>query len=275
MNLPTGNEINFMIIGAAKCATTWLQLSLSKSPKIYMPGPELHFFSREYDRGIDWYLEQFEVSNNERLIGEKSNSYLTHPEAAKRIALHCPNTRLIVQMRDPVARAYSDYCMLFRRGEVTRNIHDYLDPSHAAGLRFLNGGRYAHHLSRFYDLISADRILLLAFENVETAPHKLIEKVATHIGLTDDLGSSVEDRVKDKTKPVVPPLLRAALKPLRPFLDPVRNTLPIETLRDAVAREVQYPDLPKDLEARMIEFFRSDRELLMNRIPEINNLWLT
>ncbi len=275
MVLRTGQDIDFLIIGAAKCATTWLQLSLSQSPDVFMPGPELHFFSREYDRGIDWYLEQFEASNKVRFVGEKSNSYLTHPEAAKRIALHCPNSRLIVQLRDPVARAYSDYCMLFRRGEVTRDIHYYLDPSRAAGQRFLNDGRYAHHLSRFYDLISADRILLLAFESVETAPHELIEQVATHIGLTDDLGSPVEDRVKDKTKPVVPPLLRAALKPLRPILDPVRDTVPIETLRDAVAREVQYPEIPKDLEARMIEFFRSDRELLMERIPSINNLWVS
>ncbi len=275
MVLRTGQDIDFLIIGAAKCATTWLQLSLSQSPDVFMPGPELHFFSREYDRGMDWYQEKFEVSNNERFVGEKSNSYLTHPEAAKRIASHCPNSRLIVQLRDPVARAFSDYCMLFRRGEVTRNIHDYLDPSHAAGQRFLNDGRYAHHLSRFYDLFSAERILLLAFENVESAPNKHVEQVAIHIGMTDDLGSPVEERVKDKTKPVVPPLLRAALKPLRPILDPVRDTVPIETLRDAVAREVQYPELPKDLEARMIEFFQSDRELLMERIPEINNLWMS
>ncbi len=273
MSLPAGKEIDFLIIGAAKCATTWLQLSLSETPEIFMPSPELHFFSREYERGMVWYLKQFEMGENSKLIGEKSNSYLTDPKAAERIAKHFPNVRLIVQLRDPVERAYSDYCMLLRRGEVSRDIDDFLDPDHAADERFLSDGRYGHHLARFYELFPEDAILLLSFEDVRTNSETQLRRVGKHIGFDGILRASIQDEVKSKTKSVVPLSIRKALKPLRPVLDPVRDRWPIRNLRDAIAREFQYPELTKHLERQIAEFYASDLALLQKRNPEIGRNW--
>ena len=46
------------------------------------------------------------------LIGESTPSYLLYGETvARRIHQVFPNVRLIVMLRDPVARAYSHYCM--------------------------------------------------------------------------------------------------------------------------------------------------------------------
>ena len=69
-------DINFLIIGAAKSATTWLQQTLQADPAVSMPDPELHYFSRFYDRGHNWYFDQFPKTEGKKLIGEKSNSYL-------------------------------------------------------------------------------------------------------------------------------------------------------------------------------------------------------
>ena len=69
-------DIDFLIIGATKSATTWLQRSLQADPLVSMPDPELHYFSREYSRGDDWYLSQFAATASPSLSGEKSNSYL-------------------------------------------------------------------------------------------------------------------------------------------------------------------------------------------------------
>ena len=148
--MPLERQMDFLIIGAAKCATTWLQMSLMETQEIFMPDPELHYFSREYERGPDWYSSYFEAAGGAQLVGEKSNSYMTAPKAAERIKRDCPGVRLIVQMRDPVQRAYSDYCMLFRRGEVNDDIYAHLDPDRAADQRFLNDGLYAFHLRRFF-----------------------------------------------------------------------------------------------------------------------------
>ena len=40
-----------------------------------------------------------------------------------------PRAKLIAQLRNPIERAYSDYCMHYRRGEVSRDIDRYLDPA--------------------------------------------------------------------------------------------------------------------------------------------------
>ena len=134
------SDIDFLIIGAAKSATTWLQRSLQADPAICMPDPELHFFSREFHRGNDWYFAQFPSHDVHQLVGEKSNSYLDCPQASPRIYSALPQAKLVAQLRNPVERAYSDYCMLYRRGEVGRDIELYLDPSNAVDSRFLAGG---------------------------------------------------------------------------------------------------------------------------------------
>ncbi|WP_299080209.1 sulfotransferase [uncultured Ruegeria sp.] len=273
MTLPDDRPVDFLIIGAAKCATTWLQQSLMQTPAIYMPGPELHFFSREYDRGVGWYRKQFEGCDTSGLIGEKSNSYLTVPEAAQRIRDFAPNARLVLQMRDPVQRAYSDYCMLFRRGEVTGRIEDYLDPARAANGRFLSDGRYAHHLDRFYDLFPADQVLLLAFEDVRANPTGNLEKVRAHLNLKDMLEPPVKKKVKDKNEAMVPLPLRKALAPVRFVLDPVRNTWPVRSLRNAVARQVEYPALTDDLAKRMGDFYADDIARIEKHDPGVSHAW--
>lgn len=250
--------LDFLIIGAAKSATTWLQNSLVQSSEIFMPGPELHFFSRAYERGLEWYESQFDAAGDAVLWGEKSNSYLTEPAAAQRIRDAAPDVRLIVQLRDPVARAYSDYCMLYRRGSVTKEIGRYLDPDTAAGERFINDGCYAHHLRRFLDLFPRERLLVLFYEDIRSAPETQLDHVARHIGFQGAPDAALADRVKDKNAAIVPLPLRRALRPVRPLLDPVRGSTLVRALRGAVARPVRYPPMPGELAAKLRAYYAPD-----------------
>ena len=70
--------------------------------------------------GPDWYAAQFAGARTDQLIGEKSASYLADARVPARLRAVLPEARLIVQLRNPIERAYSDYCMLLRRGEVER-----------------------------------------------------------------------------------------------------------------------------------------------------------
>ncbi|MXU65214.1 sulfotransferase family protein [Oceanomicrobium pacificus] len=251
-------RLDFLIIGAAKCATTWLQNSLQANPQIFMPDPEMHYFSREYARGPDWYRSAFPAEKAGQMFGEKSNSYLTEEAAAARIAADCGQIPMILQLRDPVARAYSDYCMLYRRGSVGPNVEEYLDPRVAADGRFLQNGLYARHINRFLDLFPARCFLFLRFEDVRTAPEAQLAKVAEHIGFKGHLEPPLSQKVKDRHAAQIPPSLRPILEPFRPVLRPVRHTALVKGLRNAVAREVNYPPLSADLAARMADHFAPD-----------------
>lgn len=61
---------DFIIAGAAKSATTWLQQSLQELNRIYMPDHEPHFFSRDYDAGMDSYRALFGAARPGMLIGK-------------------------------------------------------------------------------------------------------------------------------------------------------------------------------------------------------------
>ncbi|SMX47288.1 sulfotransferase family protein [Actibacterium lipolyticum] len=254
--------VDFLIIGAAKCATTWLQNSLQNDPSIFMPDAELHFFSREYDRGLDWYTNHFTPRDDSVILGEKSNSYLTEEDAAQRIKDTYPNARLILQMRNPVARAYSDYCMLYRRGAVSADIEKHLDPDIAADQRFIHNGRYGHHMTRFLKLFPAEQFLFLFFENVKVAPETQLAQIANHIGFEGTLSPPLGKKVKDRRAAMVPRPLRAAIKPLRPLLDPLRNTAPMKSLRNMVAKPVVYPPITPQLVEKLDAYFRPDVKLL-------------
>ena len=161
-------DIDFLIIGATKSATTWLQQSLQRNPVISMPDPELHYFSRYYEKGNKWYLSHFRRNPHHLRVGEKSNSYLDTPHSAERIVKALPQVKLIAQLRNPVDRAYSDYCMLYRRGDVGRDIRQHLDPRYSMGNRFLNGGLYGQQLKPYFDLFPSSQILVMFFEDMKS-----------------------------------------------------------------------------------------------------------
>lgn len=256
-------NIDFVIVGAAKSATTWLQRQLQADSAIYMPDPELHFFSREFERGFDWYRAQFTPPASAKIVGEKSNSYMDVPEAAVRLHSALPHVRLFVVLRDPVERAYSDYCMLYRRGEVSDRIEEYLDPRKAAEGRFLYASQYDAHLTRLTDLFGRDAIHVTHYERVVRDPQAVLDGVRTHLGLElKPLGQKGLKREKDRNTALVPSRLRRRLAPIKPFVAPFRHKWAFRVARSLIARPPKYPELPQEIAIRLEEHFFPVRDSL-------------
>jgi hypothetical protein len=268
-------DIDFLIIGTAKSATTWLQRSLRSDPSVVMPNQdlELHYFSREFHRGNKWYLSHFpDRKEVGRVVGERSNSYLDTPQAAGRVHAALPHAKLVAQLRNSVDRAYSDYCMLYRRGEVGRNIDEYLDPRTAGENRFLSGGRYSRQIEEYLVHYPSSQLLVLFFEEMRANPTNQLFQLRNFLGLPGSLPVLPDNKkVKDKTTPIVSPELRRRLGWLKPVVTPFRNTQIFGKLRSLVAREVEYPELHPDLRKRMVEYYAPEvdalRKLLGRELP--------
>ncbi|WP_265518333.1 sulfotransferase family protein [Nitratireductor luteus] len=271
----TFDDIHFLIIGATKSATTWLQRSLQADPVVSMPDPELHYFSREFARGDDWYLAQFPLNDGERVVGEKSNSYLERPEAADRIARKVPNAKLVVQLRNPVERAYSDYCMMYRRGEVGSDIERYLDPTLSHDTRLIGAGLYYRQLQIYFDRFPDERILVTLYETVGACPKEQLARVRNFLGLSDD-GSDhlLRGKVKDKTVPMLSPAMRRLFRPLKPVVAPLRETTSFRRLHAAFAKEIHYPPLPNALRQRLIDHYEPDVDMLGRLLRRDLSHWL-
>jgi len=97
----------FLIIGVMKSSTTSAIGYFNQHPNIYISWKELHFFNKNYSKGIDWYEKHF--TDKSMAIGEKTPMYCFSRVALKRIKKHYPNIKLILFLRDPVTRAFSQF----------------------------------------------------------------------------------------------------------------------------------------------------------------------
>jgi hypothetical protein len=266
---------SFLVIGAVKAATTWISRNLRQSPAVFMPASEPHYFNVEYDRGLDWYLDFFEGAESSQLIGEKTADYLPFAEAARRASELVPHAALIMSLRNPVERAYSDYCMLFRRGSVSARIEDYLDPARAEFRRFIDYGLYHRQISTWLDHFPREHMLILTMEDVTGAPDESLRAIANLIGLKEELVPAAQSkRINDSRELFLPLELRKLLAPLKAAARPLRGKPTFEAIRGTLARPIDYPAMPGELRLRLAEYYREDVERLEKLLDRDLGHWL-
>lgn len=110
---------NFVIIGAQKSASSFLQSCLSDHPDCFLPKGETPFFeSPDYENSnINDLESQFE-ERNEKCLGIKRPNYIGKPEVPERILYHLPNAKLIAVLRNPIDRAISAYYHYIKDGFI-------------------------------------------------------------------------------------------------------------------------------------------------------------
>ncbi len=266
---------DFVIIGAVKAATTWMQARLQENPEIYIPDPEPHFFSSDYALGTAHYRSYFRnVAASAKLIGEKSADYFSHPEAPARLAHMLPKARLVLQLRDPVERAYSDYKMFYRRGTVSGPPEDYLTDPCGPHPRFLEDGLYARHLARWLDVFPREQILVYLYEDLIHHPRETVAEVSRHIGAEPVLTASADQaRENSSATSILPLAVRRTLSPLKPTVRPLRGNRIFEGVRSLLAREMRYPPLSASLRARLCEFYAHDTQKLAQLLGRSLETW--
>lgn len=107
---------HLFIVGAQRSGTTYLYQMLDSHPQVAMAQPvrpEPKFFLNEQlvAKGRDYYESNYFRERGEKIhyLGEKSTSYIESIEAAQRIRSFFPDARILMILRDPVLRAYSNY----------------------------------------------------------------------------------------------------------------------------------------------------------------------
>lgn len=101
----------FLLIGTQKSGTDSARFHLNCHPDIFMPNQEFHYFDSKSNipHSNNGYEMQFKT--NKAYVGEKTPSYCYLRFAIDRIYTKYPNMKLIFILREPIARAYSQYNM--------------------------------------------------------------------------------------------------------------------------------------------------------------------
>lgn len=115
-----------VIIGAQKAGTTQLYSYLIRHPRCFGGYPkEIQYFSRFPDRSVGWYRSRFpfarRVAKVDGITIEATPAYMAMPQALHHMRQVLPDARLVVLLRDPVDRAFSQYQHQKRRYRELRD----------------------------------------------------------------------------------------------------------------------------------------------------------
>jgi len=99
-----------VMVGMGRSGSTTLYHQLQQHPGAALPfRKETFYFSANYDRGVDWFLDLFKDAKPGQVGFDISPEYFLQERAAERILDFDPETKAILSVREPVSWALSMY----------------------------------------------------------------------------------------------------------------------------------------------------------------------
>jgi len=304
MSLP-----NFLIVGVPKSATTSLHNYLSDHPQIYMPQKkDFNYFTRKYrapnsagpgdkkivlddDSGLADYEQHFQEVNGEKAIGESSTSYFYFPECNKDIkAALGDNVKIIVALRNPIDRAFSNYMHLVREGRETLPFHEALAQeetrreAHWSDFwRYKDHSLYAEKMQDCLDEYGAQNVKVLLYEDFAANTLGVLQEVFRFLEVDPDFVPSNINIVYNKGGRYSSSYLRNLLKGKNKFRRTLKGVLPrsalrpLKKLRSALlemntAKTERMDDKSR---AMLADYFKDDKEALAARFDLDISKWKT
>ena len=197
---------NFIIAGFPKCGTTSLFHYLKQHPEIFMPNQkELHFFTQpqiyklnkgpkdkvvkqSHIKSEKEYLELFKSVKDEIAVGDASPSYINYPENFGMIKQYLNDPKVIVIVRDPIDRAYSNYLHLKRELRETMDFFSALKNEDNRREESYSDFWYYRFNSTYYKKIlmakkTFSNVLVLTAEEFKRNPEITLKKVYSFLGV--------------------------------------------------------------------------------------------
>ncbi|HEV2436342.1 MAG TPA: sulfotransferase [Verrucomicrobiae bacterium] len=175
---------HLFIVGAQRSGSTYLYHLLDSHPDVSMAKPvrpEPKFFLSDdlYCRGRRFYEETYftAFSGRTSYLGEKSTSYIESPIAARRIRDFYPDARILMILRDPVQRAWSNYRFSRQHQLETLEFEEALaaEPDRLSSGRFNTSvnpyayarrGHYINYIEAYLTVFMARQLHILILEEI-------------------------------------------------------------------------------------------------------------
>ncbi len=200
---------NFIIAGFPKCGTTSLYHYLNEHPEIFMPEQkELHFFTfkilsklkngpkdelvkESQINSSEKYLGYFQNVKKEIAIGDASPSYINYPSEFLKIKKYLNDPKVIIILRDPINRAYSNYLHLKREHRETMSFQDAIGAEEERIKSKYSDFWYYKFNSMYYQKIvkaktTFSNVLILTIEELDKNPVITMKKVYNFLGVNNN-----------------------------------------------------------------------------------------
>jgi hypothetical protein len=265
-------KIDFIGVGVPRSATTWLGECLASHPEINFSSQfckkEINFFSDNYKKGIDWYLNLF-PNEKGKIQGEYSPTYFWNKTVADRIKKHLPNVKIIITIRNPVDMIYSLYWMAFNAIQVDRpsNFDQAIKVDMTEELKLFRA-LYADRISQYLNLFPRKNVQFILFDDICKDPKKVIRVMYSFLEVSDDFKpENLSNRINiaEKTRSgYLKVVLRTIVNGLnRPGLRLIRrrllNNLTLYKIYSKINKEnTKYPPMKEETRLKLINYYRED-----------------
>ena len=203
MSEATGNVLPDIVVGGSpRSGTTFLAEVLGKHPDVFVarpliPEPKVLFSDPRHGDEAVWlrYADLFSHAPPGAITVEKTSNYFESSFALERFRRLLPRTRLIVMLRDPVQRAYSNWKWSRKNGlenltfaEAVDLENNRVDPfggarPHVRPFDYLTRSRYGSLAVAWIEAIGRDRICFLTMEEALADPERFVAVVQDFVGV--------------------------------------------------------------------------------------------
>ena len=206
--------MDFIVAGVQKAGTTAIHDFLAQHPQIALLRDQaLHFFDKEEHfcssrTGLcapDYRIlhGNFDPGWRWRIAGEVTADYLYYPRALERIAAYNPKMKLIISLRNPTERAFSQWNMRREKDQEPLEFLEALKRDQEIGIwkaprgnAYIARSLYSPQLKKAFELFSPEQVLILKYENFRANPLPIVDAIF------DFLGIERKSRLKNKQRNV-------------------------------------------------------------------------
>jgi hypothetical protein len=229
---------NFFLAGAPKAGTTSLYHYLDQHPQVYMcPIKEPCYFASEFrpehcsegrmsaaERSqrelrkyldgsmrsrrfggmvVEWddYVRLFQHVRGETAIGEASAGYLWSESAAKNIHAEIPSAKILLILRNPADRAFSQYLHEVAVGGLRLTFRQLIDAnlqnrSRRFSLQYplLEFGLYHGQVTRFLELFPPRNLCIHLYDDYRADPAAMMATIFRFLGVDDTFMPDMSQR---------------------------------------------------------------------------------
>lgn len=256
--MPSDFLCNLVVPGAAKSGTSALHEYLNQHPEICMSSQkEPHFFCRDdlYPQGPQFHNALFPDCGGARIFGESSTGYMLWPAALEAIRRDLTDPKIIMVLRDPVARTFSHYRWRYRLGLESRSFlaameqdgygYDPARPDRFGYTAYLEFSQYSKHCPMWIDTFGAANCLLISSSDLRKNRDGTLRDCYAFLGVDPSPGI-VEVAANETDTLGRRPSKRASRLVARVFPDRIRRTRGFQWAKTTVLRRLA-PEPPSEM----------------------------
>lgn len=246
-------RIDYVGIGVQKAATSWLFFNIIDHPMVrgalLADNKEMNFFNHNYEKGYAWYHRFFEWGP--WCNGEFSVLYFHDCNIPARLHAYNPQLKLIVSLRNPIERAYSQHLHEIKKNRLPEHYFSFkealsINPS------YLEQGLYATHLKRYLEFFPLSQLCIVTYDQVRKDPLATLQQIYSFLGVDSSyVASNFQEKVNTRhvvRSLAVAELFHGSFRMFRGIVGEQRaQALKLSPLAERIRRLNQKPVSPQEV----------------------------